>query len=149
MKILGNDGKYYATVKEAKEADERFEEEQKALEAKKDAEIKSVSNQKKELSNKIEAATKKYETAQEKYEELKKEAENMLREANKKAYNILLEGAREIEKASNERMTLIKEFNEKFERPFTKFYTGKDAEEQYSKILKQFSDFFDFPFNLF
>ena len=75
MKILGNDGKYYATVKEAKEADERFEEEQKALEAKKDAEIKSVSNQKKELSNKIEDATKKYEAAQEKYEKLKKEAE--------------------------------------------------------------------------
>ena len=147
MKIFGDDGKIYSTIKEAKEADERFESAQKATTQKTEQTDKSVVNEKKELSNKIDTATKKYEEAVSNYQALKKQAEEIIREANKKAYSILLDGAKEVEKYSNERMNLIKEFNNKFERPFTKFYTGRDAEEQYNKILKQFADIFDFPFS--
>lgn len=147
MKILGNDGKMYSTVKEAKEADQRFEALQKSSVQKVDQSEKSSVNERKELSNKIDTATKKYDEAVANYAKLKKESEDIIREANKKAYGILLEGAREVEKYSNERMNLIKEFNNKFERPFTKFYTGKDAEEQYNKLLKQFAEIFDFPFS--
>lgn len=142
MKIYGNDGNAYATVKEAKEADERFELAQKEAAIKKEQSEKCVVNEKKELSNKIQVAEQKYQDALANYTQLKKDAEDLIREANKKAYNILLEGAKEVEKYSNERMNLIKEFNTKYDRPFTQFYTGKDAEEQYNKVIKQFAEIF-------
>lgn len=147
MKILGNDGKIYSTVKEAKEADARFEAQQNLSVQEVEQSKKPSVNERKELSSKIDAARKKYDEAVANYAKLKKESENIIREANKKAYAMLLEGAKEVEKYSNEHMNLIKEFNTKFERPFTIFYTGKDAEEQYNKRLQQFAEIFDLPFS--
>ena len=149
MKIIGNDGKVYSTVKEAKEADERFDATQKEQAATDKQAMVATTSEKKKLTAQIDAATERYEAAVTKYDELKKESEDIIRDANKKAYAILLEGAKEIEKASNERMNLINEFNTKFNRPFTRFYTGKDAEEQYNKMLAKFSDLFELPFKLF
>ena len=149
MKIYGNDGKLYDTVAEAKQADKVLEATKaKEAEEKKTA-TDAIAAQKKELSNKIDLATKKYEDALANYDVLKVKAEDMIREANKNAYNILLEGAKEVEKASSEKMNLIKEFNEKFNRPFTKYYTGSEAEAQYNRIIKKFTELLDFPFTFF
>lgn len=149
MKILGNDGKIYNTVAEAKQADRELEASMQKEKEKEEKAKEVATNEKKELSNKIDLASKKYDDAVINYDSLKKQAEEIIREANKKAYNIMLEGAKEVEKASSERMNLIKEFNVKFGRPYTKYYTGSEAEAQYNNIINRFAELLDFPFTFF
>lgn len=129
MKIVGNDGKEYKTYEEAEKADKEFENS-------KNSQVK----ERKDLSAKIAEADEEYSQAVKKYEDLKKEANKIIEDAQKKSYDILHEGASEIEKASEKRMMLIKEFNEKFQRPYVSYCTGKEAERQYERIVNQISN---------
>lgn len=130
MRIIGKDGKDYASEKECIEADKKYEEE---LKAKKDNELKkveaeknAVATKKKEKAQAVEDARKKCAEATKLYQVAKKKAEDILREANKKAEEVLKEAAAKVEKASEERMNAVIDFNKEF-GPYRTVLTGNDA----------------------
>lgn len=123
MRIIGKDGKDYASEKECIEADKKYEEE---LKAKKETELKkveaektAVATRKKEKAQAVEEARNKCTEARKLYQVAKKKAEDILREANKEA-------AAKVEKASEERMNAVIEFNKEF-GPYRTVLTGNDA----------------------
>lgn len=158
MKILGKDGKEYATVKECMRADVEFDrklaEEQAAEELRKSKEAEElalkkaeVSKRKKELSNEIELATDAVRTATIEYNQAKERAEKLIVEARKEAQAILKDAADKLSEANDKKVTAISNFNKEF-GPFTTVLTGEDAWNEAQRIQqaidKQFGPFRNF-----
>ena len=135
--------KTYDSEAECREAEEKYEDEQKKLEIA-EAENKAlISKQKKELADKITLSDEKVDTAYKEYEEARAKASDIIKEANKQAEDILKEAARKVEKATEERMNNICEFNEKF-GTYTRTYKGDSAIREYNRIIRKIRDSFPF-----
>lgn len=162
MKILGKDGKEYATVKACIKADAEFDKkvaEEKAAadleKATKELELAQkkaeISKRKKELSNAIDVASEEVKLATIEYNQAKEKAENLISEARKQAHSILDEAAKKLTAANDTRVRAISDFNKEF-GPFTTVLTGTDAWNEAQRIQKaidkQFGPFRNF-FNWF
>lgn len=145
MKIVGKDGKIYATVDECLKADKLFESSHQKVEEKntpvESAKKTEISKRKKELADAVQAADTKVDLAYKAYDTAKEEARKILEEANTKAEEVLKKAAVEVEKATETRMNSIKKFNDEF-GAYTKCYTGDKALEEYYRVIKKMRDIF-------
>ena len=147
----------YDDVKECQKAEEAYakkqleaEEKQKALEAKVAEEKAAISKKRKELSDAIEKADEDYVAACNVYDVARKQADDIIVEARKKASDILSAAAKEVEKASENKMNAVAEFNKEF-GPYRTVVTGNKAIELHNRVVSNFnrmfnnalSDFFD------
>ena len=159
MKIIGKDGKEYASVKECLTADKNYdlaleeqkikdEQEKKALSDKIATEKAELSARKKEYANKIESAKDEVDYYKKEYEKAKLEAKKIVDEANDKAEEILKGAAKSLEEASEKKMIAIAEFNKEF-GPYQTTLTGLDAINEYNKVVKQMDDMLNNLFSPF
>ena len=101
----------------------------------------TISKKKKELSDKIAAADKVIDEKYKNYDLATERASDIMCKARQESDAIIREAVVEVEKATESRMNLIKEFNEQF-GPYTTQYTGDRALYEYNKVLRYFKDIF-------
>ena len=130
----------YAAKKAAEEA--KFEADKKALEEKVAAEKAAISKKKKEMADAIELADEEYTAACKVYDAAKKQASDILKEAREKANYVLNVAAKEVEKASEKKMTAIRDFNKAF-GVYRTTLTGAKAAEEYNRIVNGFDRIFN------
>lgn len=157
MRIIGKDGKEYSSEKECLAADKRYDEqlkaeqdriekEKKAYEEKIAEEKAALSVRKKELAKNVEDSNAKLDEAKKLYEVAKRKAEEVLRKANKEAEDILTVAAKEMEKASEERMNAVAQFNKEF-GAYKTVLTGNDAVDEYNRIVNNINSVFNKVFH--
>lgn len=143
MKIVGKDGKTYATVEECIAADEAFEESEAAKALEETNKKNELSKKKKEKADAIKAAEDALSLASAEYDRAREKARKLIEEAKVEARTIVNEAAKKFDAASDARYQAIREFNKEF-GTYTVTYTGKDAVEEYNRTSKLIDSFFNF-----
>lgn len=141
MKIIGLDGREYKSEKECLIADKKFNEKKELDKKLMEEEKLKVSNRKKELANKVQEATDKVDYYTNEYIKVKADARKFLEEANKQAQDMLSKAAKQVEEASNEKLTAISNFNKEF-GPYKTVLTGNEAIAEYNKVMQSLDETF-------
>lgn len=134
-------GKTYTSEEECIKAEKEFDKVKQAELVK----AKEISKRKKELSDKINEANEKVDIAYKDYHSTQEKANAMIEAAKKSAEELLLAAARELEKATEERMNQIIEFNKEF-GPYTTSYVGDKARAEYEKVVNEMRKIFNWKF---
>lgn len=149
MKIIGKDGLEYETVEACEKADIAFDKQQEAeaeKEQKRLADLEQkkaeLSKQKKEAADKVEVTDKNYQAALDNYIKVKQEGEEYIQQVRKDVNKGIREAAKEVEKASEERMNAIAEFNQEY-GPYKTVLTGDKAKKEFDKFMDMFNAPFD------
>lgn len=100
--------------------------------------IKRKNVEKEELSSKIDEADKEIDQLSEEYKKVQEEADNIIREAEDKAEDLLKQFYLKLDKASEKRMLLIKEFNEKYGSE-----VKDDAYQTYMNVINKLKRIFN------
>ena len=129
----------YAIKKAAEEA--KFEADKKALEEKVAAEKAAISKKKKEMADAIELAQEEYAAACKVYDVARKQASDILKKAREEADSVLSVAAKEVEKASEKKMTAVRDFNKSF-GVYKTTLTGAKAVEEYNRVVNNFFNHF-------
>lgn len=104
-----------------------------------------TSKRKKELSDNIVEAEKRVDSMYKLYEEAREKARDIISKANQEAEDILRAAANDLEKATEDRMLQIQEFNKEF-GPYMTRCTGDKALDEYKKVIRRMRDLFNYMF---
>lgn len=113
-----------------------FDTEQALKTAESDAAIKraEVSKSKKALAERVEASENSLKKAYKEFELAKKHSQELIDETAKKVAELMEEANNKIKEAEKVRRDAIKTFTDKF-GSYTKTYSGKDADEEFERLL--------------
>lgn len=149
MKIVSEykelEGKLFDTSEECQIAENKVDEQRKAL-AKKE---RDMSKLRKSLAAGVDKAEENLKDAYQKYEEAKKEVQKILEESEKKMNDILQPAKQAVRDAEAARTEAIVNYNKQC-GPYQKIYTGDKAKEEYKRMSQHFDSIFtDFWRNFF
>ena len=110
--------------------------------------IQKVDAEKRELCKTIEVAKKDIENARENRIAKEKEAQEYINKAIQNVQEGLKKARQDELECRKKYADLLDEYERKYNRSYTRFLTGKEAEEEFNKFLKEFNDFL-WPFSSF
>lgn len=148
MQIIGSDGKEYNSVEECRKADEAFEKAKKKAEEEAAEKKALISKQKKEKADSIKAAESDVEIARTEYNRAQAKARDMVAEAKEEAKKLVEEAGKVYRDALDKRYQAIVDFSKEF-GTYTTTYTGKEALDEYNRIVDSFNSVWNRLLNWF
>lgn len=148
MKIFGLDGKEYKTVEDCVAADKVFEEARKKAEAEEAEKKTLISKQKKEKADIIKAAEDEVALAQADYDKAREAAKEIINRAKEEARKLVTDASTKYKEATDKKYKAIADFNKEF-GTYTTTYTGKEALDEYNRVMRSFNSIWDRFFDWF
>ena len=143
MKIYSETlNKLFDTEEQCIKAEEKYAEEQKAIQEEKEVKASAISKEKKDLAQAIELAETNLNKAYEEYELAKEKVKEILEKSNKEMSDILTPAKDAVRKAQEARYRAIETFNKKF-GVYTTTYSGDKALRELRRATSWVNDIFN------